>query len=116
MINEILNQNIQYLKGVGPSKAELLNKLGINTYRDLLEYYPREYEDRTTVKKIGELVYGDIALFRGTVATKVSVNRVRKNLSISSFFVEDNGERIQICIFNQAYIKGKIKFRIRFND
>ena len=108
MTDEILNQNIQYLKGVGPSKALLLNKLGINTYRDLLEYYPREYEDRTTFKKIGELLYGDVALFRGTVVTRVSVNRVRKNLSISSFFVEDDGDRIQICIFNQAYIKGKI--------
>ena len=35
------------LKGVGPKMYELLNKLSIYTVKDLLEYYPRVYEDRT---------------------------------------------------------------------
>lgn len=109
MLNQTLDQNIQYLKGVGPTKSILLNNLGIKTYRDLIEYYPREYEDRTVIKKIGELVFGDTAIFVGRVATRLSVNRVRRNLNISSFFVEDDkNNRIQIVIFNMAYIKNKI--------
>ena len=50
MVN--LNKEIQYIKTVGPSRAELLNKLGIFTLKDLITYFPREYEDRGKVKKI----------------------------------------------------------------
>lgn len=109
MDKDILGENIQYLKGVGPARAILLNKLGIYTYKDLLEYYPREYENRTVIKKIGELVYGDSVIFVGTIATRISIKKIRKNLSISFFFVEDNyGNRIQISIFNQTYMKNKL--------
>ena len=51
-----IEENIQYLKGVGPKKAELLNKLGIYRIKDLLEYYPRNYEDRTRLSNIIEFI------------------------------------------------------------
>ena len=49
----ILDEPVQYLKGVGPTRVKHFEKLGINTVYDLLTYYPREYEDRnkTTNKK-----------------------------------------------------------------
>lgn len=47
---------IAYLKGVGPSRAELLNKeLGVHTFGDLLHYYPFRYIDRTQFHKINQL-------------------------------------------------------------
>lgn len=47
---------ISYLKGVGPARAELLNKeLGIHTFGDILRHYPFRYIDRTQFHKIGEL-------------------------------------------------------------
>ena len=54
-----LKQNIQYVKGVGPSKAELLNHLGIYTLEDIITYYPRKYEDRRCVKNIEEIDNGE---------------------------------------------------------
>jgi len=39
-----LDTPVQYVKGVGPIKAKLFNKLGVFTVRDLLEYYPREWD------------------------------------------------------------------------
>jgi ATP-dependent DNA helicase RecG len=51
-----LDSPIEYLKGVGPTRAELLKKeLGIFTYRQLLEYYPFRYIDRTRFYKINTL-------------------------------------------------------------
>lgn len=58
---DILDQDIMYLHGVGPKRKEILSKeLGINTWRDLLEYYPYKYVDRSKVYKIAEL-RGDMA-------------------------------------------------------
>lgn len=55
-IQEFLNSNITYLAGVGPKRAELLGKeLNIETFRDLLYYFPYRYIDRTRFYKIAEL-------------------------------------------------------------
>ncbi len=53
---DFLDTNITYLTGVGPKRAELFsNELGINTFRDLLYYFPFKYIDRTKFYKISEL-------------------------------------------------------------
>lgn len=56
IIQEFLDNNITYLQGVGPKRAEILNKeLHISTYRDLLYYFPYKYIDRTRFYRIKEL-------------------------------------------------------------
>ena len=56
IMQDFLDTNITYLSGVGPKRAELLNKeLNIFTYRDLLYYFPYKYIDRTRFYKISEL-------------------------------------------------------------
>ena len=53
---DILQQDIMYLPGVGPNRKKMLSKeLGIETYGDLLEYYPYRYVDRSKVYTIHEL-------------------------------------------------------------
>ena len=57
---DILNQDIKYLPGVGPNRKKMLsNELGIESYGDLLEYYPYKYVDRSKVYTIHELT-GDM--------------------------------------------------------
>lgn len=55
-MNEILDREIMYLKGVGPKRAELLqNELGIFTFRDLLHHFPYKYIDRSKFYPIDEI-------------------------------------------------------------
>jgi len=55
-LTDILSQDLKYLPGVGPVRKEILSKeLGITTWRDLLEYYPYKYIDRTHIFSIDEL-------------------------------------------------------------
>ncbi len=55
-MGNILEQDITYLPGVGPHRKEILSgQLNIRTWRDLLEYYPYKYVDRTKVYAIREL-------------------------------------------------------------
>ena len=50
-----LNKEIKYIKGVGPARAELLNKIGIFNLKDLITYFPRGYEDRSKPKYIQDI-------------------------------------------------------------
>jgi ATP-dependent DNA helicase RecG len=55
-MQDFLDTNITYLTGVGPKRAELLNKeLNIFTFRDLIYYFPYKYVDRTKFYKIEDL-------------------------------------------------------------
>ena len=56
MNEETLNQKIEFVKGVGPHKASLLNKeVGIYTLYDMLHYFPFRYEDRSEIKKLSNI-------------------------------------------------------------
>ena len=104
-----LKQNVQYVKGVGPARVALLNNLGIYTLEDLLTYFPREYEDRSKQKKIGDLVDGEEVTIEAKAVSEVSINRIRKNMTILKLVVEDDTGRCIITWFNQTYIKQHIK-------
>lgn len=105
-----LKQDIRYLKGVGPARAEILNKLNIYTIGDAINYFPRTYEDRGKMKKINEMVNGDIIAFRGVAASRVTEFRVRKGMTIYKLMVRDETGSILLTWFNQTYIKGMIEF------
>ena len=62
-----LQDSVQYVKGVGPARAKLLERMGIQTIEDLLHYFPRDYLDRSVLTPIGMLVEDRQATFRGKV-------------------------------------------------
>ena len=104
-----LNQNVQYVKTVGPSKAKCLNNLNIYTLGELLTYFPREYEDRSNIKQIANIQIGEEATIEARVVSEVSINRIRKNMTILKTIVEDDTGRCMLTWFNQTYIKQRIK-------
>lgn len=102
-----LEKEIQYVKGVGPNRAALLQKLGINTLEDLITYYPREYEDRSKPKMIMELIDGEEALIEAMVVSRMSEQRIRKNMTIYKLIVRDETGTCLLTWFNQSYLKNK---------
>ncbi len=64
---EILNNSVQFLKGVGPNIAKKFAKKNINTIEDLLFFLPRDYEDRRKIIPIGDLTEGQRAVVFGEV-------------------------------------------------
>ena len=61
MNSDILNTSIEFLKGVGPNRAKLLNgELKISTFKDLLFQFPFRYIDKTSYHKISE-IYSEAA-------------------------------------------------------
>ncbi len=77
-----LTTDIRYVKGIGEQRAKSLEKLGVHTLRDLLNYFPRAYEDRRGFLKICDLVPGDPACVRAMVAEQPALNRIRQGLEL----------------------------------
>ena len=100
-----LKQNIQYIKGVGPSRAQLLNYLGIYTLEDLITYYPRAYEDRRIVKTIEEMVDGEEGLIDVVAVSNVTTFKLKRNMTVSRLIVRDETDNCLITWFNQPYVK-----------
>ncbi len=99
---------IQYLKGVGPKKALLLQKLGIRTVFDALYYLPVQYEDRRNKKLIYELKPGDIVSINGKI---LEINELspRKGLKILEIVISDGTGFIKAKWFNQTYLSKILK-------
>ena len=75
-----LNTDVRYIKGVGESRAKYLSKLGIFTLRDLVAFFPRGYDDRSVIKDISSLIFGESVCVRGVVASEPRLSRIRKGL------------------------------------
>lgn len=101
-------KDIRYIKGVGPARVELLNKLGLYTLEDVLTYFPRDYEDRGKFKLIAELENEEIVAFRGIVTSKITENRIRKGMTIYKTVARDESGNIILSWFNQSYIKNTV--------
>lgn len=104
-----LKSSISSVKGVGKVKANLLNKMGIYTIKDLIEYFPRNYEDRTKIKYVREFTSGESTLFVAKICSNITVRKIRKNLAIyTAVAVDDEGERVKLTWFNQMYLKNRL--------
>lgn len=104
-----LNKEVKYVKGVGPARVGLLNKLGIFTLNDLIKYYPRTYEDRSVPKKIEELVDGEEALIEVFPVSRMSEVRIRKNMTLYKLVVRDDTGTCTLTWYNQPYLKSMFK-------
>lgn len=104
----MLDFNIQFLKGVGPSRAVKLNKLGIYTIENLLDYFPVKYEDRRIVKKISEVTDNTKVLLRIKIYDCPIKSRIRKNMTIIKAVAKDETGFISLTFFNRDHLIDKL--------
>ncbi len=109
-----LEKDIQYIKGVGPKKAEILNKIGIYNLEDLITYFPRQHEDRGNAKNISELIDGEEALICAYPVSRMNEIKIRKNLTLCKLLVRDETGTCQITWYNQSYLKNNFKPNERY--
>ena len=114
-MNGILQQDIQYLSGVGPNRRKMLNdELGIKTYGDLLQYYPYKHVDRSRLYSIGEL-NGDMPFVqvKGTILSFETFKMSTRKERVVAHFTDGSGKVMDLTWFNggkyakQNYAIGK---------
>ena len=115
MVSDIIQTPIDYLKGVGPSRAKLLrSELGVKTFQDLIYLFPRRYIDRTQFYSIGSLlqnsseiqVIGQITGFR-------EISQKRGKRLVASF--QDSTGQIELVWFRgHKWIRENLKIRTTY--
>lgn len=104
-----LEDSIRFVKGVGPKKAALLEKLHIRTLRDALETYPRDYEDRTVLTRIADIDEDGKYTIRAVVGTEPKVNRIRKGLTLVKCTIFDETGSLHVTWFNNPYAAALVR-------
>ena len=103
-----LDTPIQFIKGVGPKRAKVLESLNIFTIKDLLYYFPRKYLDRTSLSTIGSINEGEEVNLVGRVKS-VNLRRMKKGNFVTANVADHTGS-IRLMWFNAAdYIHQSLK-------
>ncbi|MFN8273297.1 MAG: ATP-dependent DNA helicase RecG [Flavobacteriaceae bacterium] len=112
-MSELLQTPIEYLKGVGPSRGQLLRKeLGIHTYADLLQFYPHRYIDRTRYYKINELREqpSEVQLIGKIIHLKTVEQKRGKRLVAN--FIDETGQMELVWFQGHKWIRENLPLNV----
>lgn len=107
-------REIRDCRGVGEKRAQQLEKLGIRTVRDLISYFPRDYEDRSVIRPLEEIADGETACVLAVVASVPQLTFARTGLKLVRFTVADDSGAAEVTFFNQPYLKNTFRSGTRY--
>ena len=93
---------VDEIKGIGPKTLAILEKSGISTFRELLYYLPRSYENFTATTKLSEIRPGKVVV-RGKISDLNNISTKRRNFTVTEGVIRDGSDAIRVVWFNQAY-------------
>lgn len=94
---------MQFIKGVGPKLGDRLKDHGVFTVQDLLEWYPRAYEDRRAARSISSLMPEELVSLRAEVVTVKSYNLGKSRRKVYDLTVRDATGKIHCKFFRVPY-------------
>jgi ATP-dependent DNA helicase RecG len=103
----ILDQSLEDVKGVGSATVGLLKRLGLKTIRDLIDYYPRRYDDYSHLMPIASMKPGMVTL-EATIANATG-RYVRRGMHITEAVASDKTGSVRLTWFNQPYRAAALK-------
>ena len=109
-----LDVDVKKLYGVGAVRAAAYSKIGIRTVADLIEHYPRGYENRGDVRLLSDTSEDSKASVLLTVATQPKIARLKKRMSLLKFRAYDESGSCEITYFNQDFLKNAFPIGAEF--
>lgn len=103
-----LHTDVRYIKGIGEARAKSLKKLGITDLYSLISYFPRAWEDRSTLHTIDTLIIGEAACVKAMVASPPVASHIRNGLDLLKVKVVDDTAALYLTFFNQPYLKNTL--------
>ena len=99
-----IDDKVQFVKGVGPARATMFARMGVETVADLLHLFPRDYEDRGDVRLIGQLESGQ----KQTIVAECLEVRVVRWRHVEAAFSDSSGS-IKVLWFNALYLRDQLR-------
>lgn len=96
--------SISTLPGIGEKKIELFKKLGVESIGQLLQFYPRDYNDWANVIHIEDAQIDEKVLVKAKVISKVLTTKIPNNRLLSTTIISDMTGDIKLIFFNNKYI------------
>ncbi|WP_034257762.1 ATP-dependent DNA helicase RecG [Altibacter lentus] len=110
-----LQTPIDYLKGVGPNRADLLKKeLGIHTFQDLLNLFPNRYLDRTQYYKIGQLQQTNAEIQVIGKITHLKMVQQQRGKRLVATFTDETGSMELVWFRGHKWIKENLKINVPY--
>jgi ATP-dependent DNA helicase RecG len=100
---------VQFLKGVGPQRGELLARLGLHTALDVLFFFARDYEDLTNRRAIADLEEGTLQTVLGTIE-EVELRNTGTGRCVLGVLLRSEGDYLRAIWFNQPFMKDRFRF------
>ena len=104
-----LDTRIQFLKGVGETRAKTFAKQNIFSVSDLLRNYPRAYEDWNNVTPIREVNINENVCIRAVVAESPKIVRINGGRILVKTAISDGSDYMNVTFFNNKYVKDQLK-------
>lgn len=102
-----LEADISTIKGIGPRRAEALQRLGLFSIRDILFFAPRAYEDYSRIRLAAQCVQGENVALHVRFLSEPTVARPRGGLHICSQRAADASENLRLVWYNKLYGKAQ---------
>ncbi|WP_347374348.1 ATP-dependent DNA helicase RecG [Aequorivita sp. Q41] len=110
-----LQTPIDYLKGVGPNRADLLKKeLGIHTFQDLLNLFPNRYLDRTKYYKIAQLQQTNAEVQLIGKITHIKTVAQKRGKRLVATFIDETGTMELVWFRGQKWIRENLKLNLPY--
>jgi ATP-dependent DNA helicase RecG len=105
---EALATPVEFVRSVGPQRAELLARLGVRTAGDLIFLFPRDYEDLSDRRGIGDLEEDHVQTVRGEVV-EIDARSTGFGKAIVGVLVKQGGEFLRAMWFNQPFMRDRFR-------
>ena len=104
-------RDIKYIKGIGEKRAQLFKKrLGLFTLNDLLEFYPRKYEDWTAPLLLCDIPLNETICIKAKISTDIEEKKSYKtNIVTYTFYIYDRTGQVKVVLFNNKYLAESLK-------
>lgn len=108
-----ITDSVRVIKGIGEKAEKCLNKMNLYTIGDLLEHYPRDYDEFKPIQPVASLREGEVVAVEGSLSGRPQM-KVRGRLKIMTAVLQDESGNVPVTWFNMPFLRNQLRMGTRY--